>query len=217
MRWRVGVWSGVGVTVVAAVGLGVFWKIEGLEEAGWLAGVLSTFAALASLAILLYDRSPSQSGSQPSESAPDPESGTEPAGGSGAGAQTINTFRDATNVGAMVMGRDISGPVTSGSSPPPPPPGPAGAESPTPPAAAGAAPTVGEGAVSNIFSGGFNQGPVVMGRDIRGPVTSLSSASYPAQAGDRKPEERNRPEPAQGEHNAGRPGSGEPPSGGAGR
>ena len=40
---------------MAAVGLGVFWKIKGLEEAGWLAGVLSAFVALVSLAILLND------------------------------------------------------------------------------------------------------------------------------------------------------------------
>lgn len=202
MRWRVVVWAGVGVAAVAAVGLGVFWKIKGLEEAGWLAGVLSGFAALVSLAIFLYDRLPPRPGPQPSE--------TEPAGGS-AGAGTVNTFKDATNVGPVVMGRDISGPVTTGS--PLPPPAPAPTREAGPPPAAGPAPGAGgEGSVTNTFSGGFNQGPVVMGRDISGPITSLPPA-FPAQADHRQPQEHNRPGPAEGEHGTERPGAEEPPSG----
>ncbi|NEA27537.1 hypothetical protein [Actinomadura bangladeshensis] len=205
MRWRVVVWAGVGVAAVAAVGLGMFWKIKGLEEAGWLAGVLSGFAALVSLAIFLYDRLPSRSGPQPSESEP------EPAGGP-AWAGTVNTFEDATNVGPVVMGRDIRGPVTSGSPPPPAPTREAGRL----PAAESTPGAGGEGSVSNTFSGGFNQGPVVMGRDISGPVTSMPSA-FPAQAGDRQQQEHIRPGSAEGEHGAERPGSAEAPSGGRGR
>ena len=165
MPWRVLVWAGVAVAAVAAVALAVFWRAEGLEEAGWLAGVLSGFATLASLAILLYEQSPSRSGRRPSEA--------ERADGP-AGAGTVNIVRDATSTGPVIMGRDISGPVTLGSPPPSPsPPSTGEAEA----SRAAETPGVGgEGSVSNTISSGFTQGPVIMGRDISGPVTSVSGA-----------------------------------------
>jgi hypothetical protein len=171
-----------------------------LEQAGWLAGVLSAFVALATLAMLLYDWLRSQPGSQlPPESTPGPESGPEPAGGPAVGSGSVNIFRDATNVGPVVMGRDISGPVISGSPATLPPPRSTRAESATPPSASGSSAPGGEATVFNTFSGGFNQGPVVMGRDISGPVTSLLGSSHPAPPGGRQPEQQNPDELGDGE------------------
>lgn len=109
MSGRVLAWAGVAVAVVAAVVLAVFWLVQGLEQAGWLAGVLSAFAALAAFVMALPLR--------PHTSA----------------AATSNTFSGGTNAGPLVMGRDISGPVTSygapapgAAQPPPASPGPAG-------------------------------------------------------------------------------------------
>lgn len=128
------------------------------------------------------------------------------AGQPGQGRATLS--KDATNVGPVVMGPDIRGAVTSGSPPPPAPTRETG------PPASGATPGAGgEGSVSNTFVGGFKQGPMVMGRDITGPVASLPSA-FPAQAGDRQAQEHNRLGPAEGEQGAERPGSVEAPSGG---
>ncbi|WP_433251735.1 hypothetical protein [Actinomadura nitritigenes] len=150
MSGRVLAWAGVAVAVVAAVVLAVFWLVQGLEQAGWLAGVLSAFAALAAFVMALPLR-------------PHPSA-----------AATSNTFSGGTNAGPLVMGRDISGPVTSGPPPPTPPTAPA-PPSRTESGSAGSPESEDEsadGTVSNTFSGGMNYGPLVMGRDISGAVTS---------------------------------------------
>lgn len=173
MSGRVLAWAGVAVAVVAAVVLAVFWLVQGLEQAGWLAGVLSAFAALAAFVMALPLR--------PHTSA----------------AATSNTFSGGTNVGPLVMGRDISGPVTSGSPASTPPTAPA-----PPPRAESESGSAGspesedesaDGAVSNTFSGGMNYGPLVMGRDISGAVTSHGTpapgAAQPSPAPPRPVEE----------------------------
>ncbi|WP_433154517.1 hypothetical protein ACQPZ8_23605 [Actinomadura nitritigenes] len=150
MSGRVLAWAGVAVAVVAAVVLAVFWLVQGLEQAGWLAGVLSAFAALAAFVMALPLR-------------PHPSA-----------AAMSNTFSGGTNAGPLVMGRDISGPVTSGPPPPTPPTAPA-PPSRTESGSAGSPESEDEsadGTVSNTFSGGMNYGPLVMGRDISGAVTS---------------------------------------------
>ncbi|MFC5188091.1 hypothetical protein [Actinomadura harenae] len=172
MSGRVLVWVGVAVAVLAAVVLVVFWLVQGLEQAGWLAGVLSAFTAVAAFVIAL----PLRSRSSPSSSEAERPGGST-GGGGGSSAATSNTFSGGTNAGPLVMGRDISGPVTSGP-PVPPPVSPLVAPSPPSSTESAGSPALkdesaeADGAVSNVFSGGTNYGPLVMGRDISGLVAS---------------------------------------------
>lgn len=108
MRRHVGAWTGTGAALVAAIVLVVFWVVEGLEPAGWLAGVLGAFAALGALALTFLDRARAQ------PSPPD----REPSEGS-----VTNTFTGDNVYGNVVMGRDFSGPIGSGPGTGPPPSG----------------------------------------------------------------------------------------------
>jgi hypothetical protein len=111
MRRRVGAWIGIGTVLAAAAMLVVFWLVEGLEPAGWLAGVLSAFAALTAFAMRWLDRTRPSPGQEPTVS---------------------NTFTGGNVHGTVVMGRDFSGPVVlgPGSAVPPPSGGDAPGEEP---------------------------------------------------------------------------------------
>lgn len=104
----------MGTALVAAAVLVVFWVVEGLEPAGWLAGVLGAFAALGALALTWLDRARAQP--QPS-----PPPVREPSDGPPEGSVS-NTFTGDNVYGTVVMGRDFSGPVASGPGTAVPPP-----------------------------------------------------------------------------------------------
>lgn len=98
-------WAGVLGTLVAAVAMLLYWRVRGLEEAGWLAGVLGTLAGMAALALTLLDRvrprpAPAPSGEPEPASAP----GRQSVHGGG---DTINTIRGVVSAGPLIMGRDI--------------------------------------------------------------------------------------------------------------
>lgn len=99
-------WTGVLVTLLAAMGLGVYWRVKGLEEAGWLAGVLGALSGLAALALTLLDRMPPHPApAHPDE--PEPEDANRGWRASG-GEPTINTISGGVNIGPLIMGRDIT-------------------------------------------------------------------------------------------------------------
>lgn len=97
-------WTGIGMVLAAAAMLVVFWLTEGLEPAGWLAGVLSAFAALLAFAMTWLDRTHPQT-------SPPPAQELTPGASEGS---VSNTFTGDNVYGTVVMGRDFSGPVVSG-------------------------------------------------------------------------------------------------------
>ncbi|KAB2375381.1 hypothetical protein [Actinomadura montaniterrae] len=96
MRARALIWAVIGAAVTAAGTLVVFWLVRGLEQAGWLAGVLGAFAALAALVMALPHPAPAPV-PPPTPERPGEEDGA-----------TVNTFSGGTAHGPVVMGRDIT-------------------------------------------------------------------------------------------------------------
>ncbi|MBE1536778.1 hypothetical protein [Actinomadura algeriensis] len=162
MGRRIGAWAGTVATGVTAVVLAVFWLAEGLEPAGWLAGVASAFLALSLAAMTLLDRARDRLPHEEERQVEHPESEPprEETDGT-ARADTTNTVTGGTFSGQVMMIRDYK----------------VGSEHAAEPGS-GIAP----GTVSNTFSGGEAHGGVLMGRDVMGEIDTGSVAPSPPSA-----------------------------------
>jgi hypothetical protein len=120
--------------VVAAVGLVVYFVGVGLDKADKLASVVGAFIGLAGLGLAGYGTVLARRSTPQPEADPQLTPDQEPASGTGS---VHNTFSGGTAYGPVIMGRDITGSISSGPTPapsqPPPPPSP----SPSPEESAG--------------------------------------------------------------------------------
>lgn len=115
MSGRVLKWSGGALTAGAAIGMGVYFTVVGLDKADKLASVIGAFIALAGLTLAAYG----------TVTARRPDSPQQPLPAERTPGAVHNEIHGGTHNGPVIQGRDF-GQVTFGSPPPQPSPPPDG-------------------------------------------------------------------------------------------